>query len=49
MTCPDCDGWGRCEYEKPVVDYVNGGFLDVVWDTCENCDGSGEIEKEDEE
>ena len=49
MKCPDCESWGRCEYEKPVVDYVNGGFLDTVWDTCENCDGSGEIEEEDEE
>ena len=46
MTCPDCDGEGRREYEKPVVDYVNGGFIDVVWDTCETCDGSGEVKDE---
>ena len=41
MNWPDCEGWGGREYDKPVVDYVNGGFIDGVWDTCENCDGSG--------
>ena len=48
MTCPECEGYGKGEYEKPVIDYVNGGFLDSYWDTCEKCDGLGEIEEEDE-
>ena len=47
--CPECDGTGLCEYEKPVVDYMNGGFLDVVMDVCEECSGSGTIEDDGEE
>jgi len=32
-----------------VVDCINGGFIDTVNDTCELCDGSGEVEFEEEE
>ena len=47
--CPECDGTGQCEYEKPVVDYMNGGFLDMVMDVCEECDGSGRVDDDREE
>ena len=50
-TCHECNGSGELEYEVPVVDYVNGGYLDTEWGTCENCGGTGEIEdwQDDEE
>jgi hypothetical protein len=50
-VCPDCEGLGRVEYELPVIDYVNGGYLDSRWGDCERCSGTGEIEdwEEDEE
>jgi DnaJ-class molecular chaperone len=43
-TCPECSGNGQLEYEVPVVDYVNGGYLDTEWGDCENCGGTGEVE-----
>ena len=49
ITCPECDGEGECAYEEAVVDYVNGGYLKEVIETCETCHGSGEIEREEEE
>jgi len=49
VSCPDCEGWGCREYDRPVVDYINGGFIDVAWDTCETCDGSGDIEQDEDE
>jgi DnaJ-class molecular chaperone len=49
VNCPDCEGWGRREYDKPVVDYVNGGYIDVVWGICDSCEGSGDIEEEEED
>jgi DnaJ-class molecular chaperone len=49
ITCPECDGDGVCAYEEAVVDYVNGGYLKEVIDTCERCDGAGEIEIEGDE
>ena len=47
--CPECGGMGQAEYERPVVDHVNGGYLVDVMDICESCDGYGEVEDEDEE
>ena len=44
ITCPECGGHGECAFEEPVVDYVNGGYLKEVIDTCERCGGCGEIE-----
>jgi len=44
ITCPECDGEGVCAYEEAVVDYVHGGYLKEVIDTCQRCDGAGEIE-----
>lgn len=49
ITCPECDGDGVCAYEEAVADYVNGGYLKEVIDTCETCHGSGEIEADEEE
>jgi DnaJ-class molecular chaperone len=43
-TCPECNGSGKLEYEIPIVDYANGGYLYTEWGTCENCGGTGEIE-----
>jgi len=48
-VCPECGGVGRCDYDVPVVDYTNGGFIDTVNDTCELCDGTGEVEFDEEE
>ena len=48
-VCPECGGVGRCDYDVPVVDYINGGFINTVNDTCELCDGSGEVEFDEEE
>lgn len=47
--CPDCDGSGSCEYERNVIDYINGGFIDAYWDTCDTCHGTGEVEDDREE
>ena len=49
ITCPECDGDGVCAYEEAVVDYVNGGYLKEVIDTCERCYGAGEIEIDGDE
>jgi hypothetical protein len=46
--CPECGGTGRLEYDKPVVDWNNGGFIDSEWGDCYVCDGAGEIEYEEE-
>lgn len=44
-TCPECDGFGQYLGEKAIVDYVNGGFYDEVLVECEECEGSGEVKK----
>lgn len=43
-SCPECGGEGMVEYERPVIDYVNGGYLEGYIDTCDTCQGDGEIE-----
>ena len=48
-VCPECDGDGECAYDEAVVDYVNGGYLKEVINTCELCHGTGEIESDEEE
>jgi DnaJ-class molecular chaperone len=47
--CPECGGEGRREYERPVIDYVNGGYLEGYMDTCDECGGYGEVEAEEDE
>ena len=48
-VCPECGGVGRCDYELPVINYVSGGFIDVINKTCELCHGTGEVEFDEEE
>ena len=43
-TCPECNGTGFVTFERPVIDYQNGGYLEEVQDECWNCGGTGEIE-----
>jgi DnaJ-class molecular chaperone len=47
--CPECDGEGRREYTRAVIDYVNGGYLEGYMDTCEDCGGYGEVEADEDE
>ena len=51
IPCPECDGEGRCEYEHevPMSNSNPYGYLEAYWADCENCHGSGEIEREDED
>lgn len=42
--CEECGGEGRLEYERPVVDWNNGGYLEGYMDDCHICDGTGEFE-----
>lgn len=49
MVCPRCEGLGQTHYTYPVVDYENGGYLEERLDCCEECDGSGAIEIEEDE
>ena len=43
VLCPECGGEGECEYERPVVDWNNGGYLEGYMDTCDTCEGEGYI------
>jgi DnaJ-class molecular chaperone len=43
VKCLECGGEGECEYERPVVDHTNGGYLEGYMDTCDTCDGEGYI------
>jgi DnaJ-class molecular chaperone len=45
--CPDCEGRGEIEIDKPVRDFVNGGYLVIDYEECERCYGTGNIEAED--
>lgn len=46
--CPDCDGEGYVEIDVPRPHNVNRdvGYLDTVRETCEMCQGDGEIYNE---
>ena len=44
IPCPQCGGEGRVEYERPVVDYERGGYLEGYYDECDECGGFGEVE-----
>lgn len=47
--CPECEGRGTATYEHVyLAGFSNDvGFIEEYEDTCENCDGTGEIEDED--
>lgn len=47
IKCPECGGDGVCEYEQPVIDWNDGGYLEGYTDTCDTCEGEGYIGKED--
>ena len=43
VLCPECGGEGECEYERAVVDWNDGGYLEGYTDTCDTCEGEGYI------
>ncbi len=51
VTCPDCDGDGYIEYdlERSQGFGRDVGYIDTVTDTCEMCQGIGEVIGEDED
>lgn len=46
IDCPECDGEGRCEYERavPMSNSNPYGYLEGYWANCDNCGGTGIIE-----
>jgi len=42
-TCLACDGGGIAEYDKPVIDHANGGWIDSTYGKCDVCDGEGDL------
>lgn len=50
MICPHCDGEGTIEVEFYVRQSfsVDSGYIDTETVECECCNGSGEIEDEDD-
>ena len=42
--CDECGGEGQVEYERSVVDWGSGGYLEGYMDDCDKCNGSGELE-----
>ena len=48
ILCPECGGGGELEYERAVVDWNHGGYLEGYMDTCDHCDGEGYVESDDE-
>lgn len=51
INCPECDGEGRVLYERgvPMSNSNPYGYLEEYWADCPNCDGLGEIERDDDE
>ena len=45
-VCPECDGYGECEYEVAVPAPMawRGGWLEDRLLTCQKCEGHGEVE-----
>ena len=50
-ACPECYGSGTMTYERVLRHSPSRdvGFIEEYEDDCENCQGSGEIENDDEE
>jgi hypothetical protein len=42
-TCLACNGGGIVEYDKPVIDHANGGWIDSTYGKCDVCDGEGDL------
>ena len=49
VDCPECAGKGKAEYERFVVVGPTGGYYEDFWNECENCNGSGSIEVDEED
>jgi len=47
--CKECSGTGEVSLDKPVIDYVNGGYLEEINGTCEDCEGYGYVVKDEQE
>lgn len=47
--CHECGGTGRLEYDKSVIDWDGGGYIDSEWGDCYVCNGYGEVEIEEDE
>ena len=47
MHCPDCDGDGGWESAPRGYDHINGEPI-TDWIKCRACNGSGQIEDEDD-
>lgn len=47
LPCPECQGEGRYEEDKPIVCYINGGYLETQLVACGRCDETGFIEDPD--
>lgn len=45
ITCPECEGEGRCEYEHAINNPMlpRGGYLIGTIELCDTCEGWGEI------
>jgi hypothetical protein len=39
--CGTCYGKGVTEKDVPVIDYVNGGYIETRYETCQECGGDG--------
>lgn len=39
--CGTCYGEGVTEKDVPVIDYVNGGYIETRYETCQECGGDG--------
>lgn len=46
LVCSTCEGSGQVYFERPVIDYECGGYLEEYLDDCHTCNGNGEIENE---
>jgi|TARA_R110000850_G_scaffold248862_1_gene373759 DnaJ-class molecular chaperone len=51
VDCPECEGNGMVEVEFAVPHNCNRdiGYLDTRMEECENCYGSGQVEKEEDD
>ena len=47
--CTECGGEGQLEYdyERPASFSNPTGYIDTVWDDCEFCNGSGEVDDDE--
>jgi hypothetical protein len=43
QTCLACNGGGIAEYDKPVTDFANGGWITSTYGKCDVCDGEGDL------